>query len=101
MSEIDDKATNSSSVPKINFGGIIKNSQIFRCSAAEFSDPADPSKDTFEDLPVFQREIKRQGEAVRKEFKFIEHDRIIVQEKGEQYYHDKLFNKTKQWQETV
>jgi len=49
------------------------------------------------DLPQFDQEVSKKREHMTKEMRFADLSRIIVQEKGEQYYEEKRYSKMRLW----
>lgn len=86
-----------------SFGAKIQNTQVYRLGNGQhdFNNVKNIASDSTQDIPQLSHEILRKKDAQMREFRFQELDRLIIQERGEQYYAEKKITKSKQWLEQV
>lgn len=57
--------------------------------------------DSFEDLKNFKKQVEYLKKIQTKDIRITDLERIVIQEKGEQFYHEKKFSKSRQWLDLV
>lgn len=91
----------------LNFGGIIQNTQVFRFQARDFPDVRNGTLhvnlrcDLAGDLTEYVEQVQLKKALQSRDLRINEMERLIVQEKGEQFYAEKKAFKERLWREQV
>ena len=77
----------------------ITEQQVFRLKDSDPFTIKDLKLDFDTDLPEFEDEIETKKSSITKDMTFQDMERIIIQEKGEQFYNEKKISKMRYWQD--
>ena len=85
----------------INFGGIIKKNEVFRCSLLEFENSNDRLEDSHLDMAEYNLQVDIKKMSQVHSSRVYNPERLVIQEKGEQFFHEKLASKSRAWLDSV